>query len=307
MGVHERRAHTRADGTKVRATTVRTGSRTGAGAVDDSQRDRLAAQAAFNLDQDFGHEPEYLGHHQPAQGPPVWDLVRDGTGDGDMPPDVYDHPDWYTGYTEAAILDETVAALRACRGNPDAMVTIYRGAPPDASGFDTGNWVSLSKRYAQQHGYDATNPDDDWPVLETQVPASTVLFAGDDLCEFGYWGPPVDTGPGTRDPAGSVDDLMDRHRHLVTFVSERNQKINVSKVVVPDGQRGQGHGSRFMTDVCDYADRTEQTVTLTPSADFGGNKARLVEFYRRFGFVENKGRNKDYEITETMYRPPNLA
>lgn len=31
--------------------------------------------------------------------------------------------------------------------------------------------------------------------------------------------------------------------------------------------------------------------------------SRLREFYKRFGFVENKGRDKDYEISEAMYRP----
>ena len=43
---------------------------------------------------------------------------------------------------------------------------------------------------------------------------------------------------------------------------------------------------------------------LSPSDEFGGNKKRLIEFYKRFGFVENKGKDKDFEIFESMYRLP---
>jgi ribosomal protein S18 acetylase RimI-like enzyme len=78
----------------------------------------------------------------------------------------------------------------------------------------------------------------------------------------------------------------------------------LSKVVVPPAQRGQGVGSSFMRDLTEAADADRATLALSPSSDFGGSKARLIEFYRRFGFVPNKGRNIDYEISESMYRTP---
>lgn len=87
------------------------------------------------------------------------------------------------------------------------------------------------------------------------------------------------------------------------FVSERNGTINLSKIIVPQNERSTGKGTQAMQSLVDYADRTGQRITLSPSTDFGGTKSRLVQFYKRFGFVENKGRNKDYEISETMYRP----
>ena len=86
-------------------------------------------------------------------------------------------------------------------------------------------------------------------------------------------------------------------------ITERPNEITLQKVIVPKEARGAGVGSRFMNDLIQYADEQGKTVSLTPSADFGGNKARLTEFYKRFGFVENKGKNKDYEISEAMYRP----
>ena len=52
-------------------------------------------------------------------------------------------------------------------------------------------------------------------------------------------------------------------------------------IVVPESARGQGVGSRFMSDLADYADQTGKRIELTPSSDFGGNKKLLVEFYKR--------------------------
>ena len=86
-------------------------------------------------------------------------------------------------------------------------------------------------------------------------------------------------------------------------VSENGNRVMLSQVVVPKELRNQGIGSKYMQDLIDYADSVGKRVELSPSADFGGNKNKLKEFYSRFGFVENKGRNKDFEISESMYRP----
>jgi len=46
-------------------------------------------------------------------------------------------------------------------------------------------------------------------------------------------------------------------------------------------------------------------LTLSPSTDFGASsKERLKRFYRRFGFVSNKGRQKDFTLFDSMYRLP---
>lgn len=84
----------------------------------------------------------------------------------------------------------------------------------------------------------------------------------------------------------------------------RSGAIHLSRVVVPMDGREQGIGTAFMTDLIRFADEQGRRITLTPSSDFGGNKTRLVKFYKRFGFVENKGRNKDFATMEAMYREP---
>ncbi len=83
-----------------------------------------------------------------------------------------------------------------------------------------------------------------------------------------------------------------------------DDKLHLSKIVVPKDQRNQGLGTQVMDDLVKQADDIGATVTLSPSSDFGGNKERLKDFYKRFGFVQNKGKNKDFTIWESMYRTP---
>lgn len=85
-------------------------------------------------------------------------------------------------------------------------------------------------------------------------------------------------------------------------ISERDGVITVSKIVVPEDVRNQGRGTAALQSLIEYADFTSQHIALTPSADFGGNKKRLIDFYKRFGFVENKGKNRAFSTSESMYR-----
>jgi ribosomal protein S18 acetylase RimI-like enzyme len=81
--------------------------------------------------------------------------------------------------------------------------------------------------------------------------------------------------------------------------------LYLSKIAVPQGQRGQGLGTKAMEDVIARADAEGKRVVLSPSTEYGATSvSRLKDFYKRFGFVENKGRNKNYAISETMYRDP---
>jgi predicted GNAT family acetyltransferase len=85
---------------------------------------------------------------------------------------------------------------------------------------------------------------------------------------------------------------------------ESGNTITLSRIIVPKENRNQGIGSDAMQQIIDYADSMGKRVVLSPSSDFGGNKERLKSFYKKFGFVENKGKNKDFSVSETMYREP---
>lgn len=103
-------------------------------------------------------------------------------------------------------------------------------------------------------------------------------------------------------------------QQLVTRLQEANpglkldllgsgDRLTLSRIELPKEGRQQGAGTKIMADITAWADASGKTIGLTPSGDFGGNKSRLVKFYKRFGFIENKSKNRDFEISEAMYRP----
>lgn len=83
------------------------------------------------------------------------------------------------------------------------------------------------------------------------------------------------------------------------------KNLHLSRIVVEKGSRGQGLGTKAMEDLTHLADQHGMLTTLSPSTDFGASsKERLKRFYRRFGFVSNKGRQKDFTLFDSMYRLP---
>jgi GNAT superfamily N-acetyltransferase len=91
---------------------------------------------------------------------------------------------------------------------------------------------------------------------------------------------------------------------LDAYLMDSDGVTTLSKVVVPKDKRNQGIGTAFMNDLAQLADKDGVTLALSPSKDFGGNLNKLNQFYRGQGFVPNKGRFKDFTISETMLRPP---
>ena len=92
------------------------------------------------------------------------------------------------------------------------------------------------------------------------------------------------------------------------FVYEKDDLITLGMLEVPKANRKQGVGTAVMNELINYADENRKRIWLTPGLpdDRKGttSRGRLVKFYKRFGFVENKGRNKDFTLTVGMYRLP---
>jgi GNAT superfamily N-acetyltransferase len=107
---------------------------------------------------------------------------------------------------------------------------------------------------------------------------------------------------------GPLNDLIEsKHGDVLDgfYTSENVDTIILSQVAIKKEFRDSGHGTKIMEDICKYADEHRKTVYLSPSKDFGASSVdRLKRFYKRFGFVENKGRNKDWTSRETMFRRP---
>lgn len=105
-----------------------------------------------------------------------------------VPEDIYEHPEWYCNISEKADR-ESVAILKKIRNNPDAVVTIYRGAPKGE--LNDGDWVSLSKTYASEYAGEGAYSSEGSTVHVYKVKASQLTWAGDSINEFGYRGEPL--------------------------------------------------------------------------------------------------------------------
>lgn len=107
------------------------------------------------------------------------------------------------------------------------------------------------------------------------------------------------------DKAQNIKDRAEISGVNLNFtINEKTKIATVNKISVPEENRGEGLATAVMLDITNTADINGYTVALSPTAEFGLSKAKLIDFYKRFGFVENKGKNKDFEISETMYRKP---
>lgn len=111
-----------------------------------------------------------------------------------------------------------------------------------------------------------------------------------------------------REAAGPFSSLVSKYKAKgwkIHLVDDRDGRWELSQVVVPRDARGMGEGSAFMKELASIADRNGITLTCTPSKDFGATSVpRLKRFYKAHGFVDNKGKNKDYGTRATMLRPP---
>lgn len=128
---------------------------------------------------------DYFMEHRPAgpsNGSPMHDVSYYFPDIETLPRNVYD--DMQPGG------QDSIQQIIDTQGSPDNPVTIYRGVP---KGVDpvirNGDWVTISRDYAVEHGYHFDEPD----VLSATVQAKDLWTSGDSVNEFGYWGDSVDS------------------------------------------------------------------------------------------------------------------
>lgn len=157
-------------------------------------------------------------------------------------PDVLERPDLY-GTAD----DETLRQMRAAVEDPAAELRIYRAVPPEHPEINDGDWVTLSRAYAHDHGYVDDGPD--WPVVYADVPAERVWTDGNDPSEYGYDGPDlVDLDRYTEDepmPPHPLDttEVVDERRHVeTTTIRFRASPGAAEQRRVPPASQSTGRG-----------------------------------------------------------------
>ena len=81
--------------------------------------------------------------------------------------------------------------------------------------------------------------------------------------------------------------------------------VYLTNISIPLELRGRGIASEFMNEFIKWADSLNLIITLSPTDKFGSNLPRLEDFYKRFGFIENRLNHRESNYVGSMIRFPN--
>ena len=74
--------------------------------------------------------------------------------------------------------------INKIRNNPDADVVIYRATPKDVKDINAGDWVTLTREYAEIHG--KSNLNNNYNIITKKVKADEIFTDANSIQEFGY-------------------------------------------------------------------------------------------------------------------------
>lgn len=129
-------------------------------------------------------ESEYRGtHHAPSKenGAPLHDLT------GIYPDDIYgpNAAQYYGHFGGNHPMDrESVRKIQLFKGKPRQAVQIYRAAPKGIKDIHPGDWVTINKNYARDHGEGRL--EGNYTILTKIVSAKDLYTDGNSIHEFGY-------------------------------------------------------------------------------------------------------------------------
>jgi len=91
------------------------------------------------------------------------------------------------------------------------------------------------------------------------------------------------------------------------YITETEKNISIDLILIPTYLREEGIGTKIVEDIIEYSNITGKTICLTPATtksdqeQFNIDVKRLRKFWDKFGFLKNIGKNKDFEISHSMY------
>jgi GNAT superfamily N-acetyltransferase len=93
------------------------------------------------------------------------------------------------------------------------------------------------------------------------------------------------------------------------YYDRNNGSLFLSDLYVKEEHRGTGVGTKVMNSIIKFADTENLPIVLIPEPDDDNiSPKKLMDFYKKFGFIINKGKRMDYTFSmpfaTTMYRMP---
>ena len=122
----------------------------------------------------------------------------------------------YYGTGNDKVDAESFRVLHSLTGDPDQMVTIYRGVPEGATTINNGDWVTLSRAYAEQHI--ESNLNGGGHVISDTARVGDLWSDGDSVNEFGLDRAGRGVADGGQSKAASIDETVNETKRFLKWV-----------------------------------------------------------------------------------------
>ena len=100
----------------------------------------------------------------------------------------------------------------------------------------------------------------------------------------------------------SINKILKKEFNVPFKLTENDEFIHLMILVVPFKQRSEGIGNKFMKRLIELAKEQKKDIFLSPSDEYGEkedmNKAQLIKWYKKLGFVNKK--KSDFRSQNTM-------
>lgn len=97
-------------------------------------------------------------------------------------------------------------------------------------------------------------------------------------------------------------DLENKYWVKLDIYPKSNYMISLDKIEVPKTSRNKWVWTKVMDEIIDFADKNWIDISLTPDTSLWSSKWRLIDFYKKFWFVENKWSKQDFLTRNTYIR-----
>lgn len=216
-----------------------------------------------NNNENINNAKDYFMDHRPTETGLTADDLTNQNVEYTIPADVYEHPEMYFMMNEKAT-QESMSVLNKVRNNPNAKVTIYRATT--GSEINKGDWVTLSKTYAEEHN--DRQFDGKGNIVSKEVSVKDIQYAGDDINEFGYF-------PKNDNKNKSKTELNEnKQEDVLTIKQDDNNVTNETS----NNSKGDGE-SRF------YRNITERSEFLTQE---NRDKLSKEDYIKHYDTVSNE-------------------
>lgn len=216
-----------------------------------------------NSNENTNNANDYFMDHRPTETGLTADDLTNQNVEYTIPTDVYEHPEMYFMMNEKAT-QESMSVLNKVRNNPNAKVTIYRATTGNE--INKGDWVTLSKTYAEEHN--DRQFDGKGNIVSKEVSVKDIQYAGDDINEFGYF-------PKNDNKSNSKTELNENKQEDVLTIKQDDNNVTNETL---NNSNGDGE-SKF------YRNITERSKFLTQE---NRDKLSKEDYIKHYDTVSNE-------------------